>query len=93
MSITELLRAPRDETTNQRVYMGQSRASDIYVREDGLIWRQREGRHWVLWRLDATVNLDTRRMRQEWVGREHPLSGTRKESRVWGLQRGEQEGK
>jgi hypothetical protein len=93
VSITELLRAPRDETTNQRVYMGQSRASDTYVWEDGLIWHQREGRHWVLWRLDASVNLDARRMRQEWVGRENPLSGTGKESRVWRLQRGEQEEK
>ena len=58
-----------------------------------MAWHQREGRHWVLWRLDASVNLDARRMRQEWVGRENPLSGTGKESRVWRLQRGEQEEK
>jgi hypothetical protein len=41
---------------------------DTYVAEDCLIWHQWEERHLVLWKLNAPVKEDARRVRQEWVG-------------------------
>jgi hypothetical protein len=46
-------RAPRDETTNQRVYMDGSMAPAMSIAKDSLIWHQWEGKCLVLWRLDA----------------------------------------
>lgn len=39
------------ELNHQRIPM----APAVYVAEDGLVWHQKEGKPWVLRRLDATV--------------------------------------
>jgi hypothetical protein len=43
-------------------------APTTYVAEECLIWHQWEGRHFVLWRLDAPAKGDARGVSQEWVG-------------------------
>lgn len=68
--LTEHLRAPRDYTTNHRVYMGVSMAAATYVAEDCLIWQYHwDGRHLFLCRIFATMNSDAKGVRQVWVGR------------------------
>ena len=48
--------------------MGWTVAPATCVAEDWLVWHRREGRHLVLWRLDAPEKGDARGLRQEWGG-------------------------
>ena len=61
---------PGTKTTNQRVYMGRFMAPQYLWSRELLIWRQWEGWHLVLWRLDAPEKGDTRGIRWEWLGRQ-----------------------
>ena len=52
---TRLLRAPRDQTNNQKLHMEGPMAPATYVAEGGLVGHQWEERPLVLRRLDAPV--------------------------------------
>ena len=71
------LRAPSNYT-NQRVYMGRFMAPQYLWSRELLIWRQWEGWHLVLWRLDAPEKGDARGIRWEWLGGEGAKKGLRK---------------
>lgn len=63
---------------------GWVHGSNIYVAEDCLLWHEWEGRHWVLWRLNAPEKGESRGVRQEWVSGwvgEHHLRGKRETER------------
>jgi hypothetical protein len=65
-----------------------------YVAEDCCVWRQWEGRCFVLWKLDAPEKKDARQMSWVWVGWwcKHPLRG--KGEQGWGglMERGLRQG-
>ena len=53
VSTGQILRAPRDWTTSQRVYMEELRALATYVAEDDLVGHQLKEWPLVLWEFDA----------------------------------------
>jgi hypothetical protein len=68
-------------------------APAAHVAEDGLIWPQWEGRHLVLWRLEAPEKGDARGVGQEWEdGWRSTLLETKRRGEGESLWRGDWEG-